>query len=102
MAADPDQDRRALAEDLAAHNAAHHEELFHIIEHTDPTHRAQSDQMEFASGTGTQSSAQNNARARINQYTNQHISVWRAAADMALDEMDPAARAQVVPQLPAY
>ena len=38
MAADPDQDRRALAEDLAAHNAAHHEELFHIIEHTDPTH----------------------------------------------------------------
>ena len=102
MAADPDQDRRALAEDLAAHNAAHHEELFHIIEHTDPTHRAQSDQMEFASGTGTQSSAQNNARARINQSTNQHISVWRAAADMALDEMDPAARAQVVPQLPAY
>ena len=101
MAADDNPDRRALAEDLSAHNAAHHEELFHIIEHTDPMHRAQSDQMEFASGTGTQSSAQNNARARINQSDNEHISAWRAAADMALDEMDPAARAQVMPQLPS-
>ena len=39
--------------------------------------------MEFASGTGTQSSAQNNARARIiEQSSNAHMPVWRAAADM--------------------
>ena len=48
-----DPERRALAEDLAAQNVAHHGELFHIIEHTDPMHRAQSDYMEFASGTCT-------------------------------------------------
>ena len=66
----------------AAHNAAHHDELFHIIEHTDITHRAQSDQMN-ASDISTQSPAQNNARARIKQSTNSHIPVWRAAADMA-------------------
>ena len=38
MAANPDQDRHVLTEDLTAHNMAHHEELFHIIKHTDPTH----------------------------------------------------------------
>ena len=31
-----DPDRSALAKDLAAQNVAYHDELFHIIEHTNP------------------------------------------------------------------
>ena len=38
MAADDNPDCHALTEDLAAHNAVHHDEFFHIIKHTDPTH----------------------------------------------------------------
>ena len=57
--------------------------------------------MEFASGTCTQSSAQNNACVHIKRPTNQHISVWHTAAGMALDEMDPAACEEVVPHLPS-
>jgi hypothetical protein len=40
--------------------------------------------MEFASGTGTQSSAQNNSRARaVEQSSNSNMPVWGAAANVA-------------------
>ena len=102
MAADDNPEHRALAEDLAAHNVAHHDELFHIIEHTDPTHRAQSDQMEFASGTSRQSSAQNNARACIiERSSNPHMPVWRAAVDMVSTSSESITAAKVLGRIKA-